>query len=147
MLIINFLLIIMEKRAKIKFIEIKKMINSLNEAIELVSINTDSRFDKGLKDSVIQRFEYTIEWIWKFLKYVLLEDYSKDEVFAKSVLKSAYKANIIEDLDIFLSMIERRNRLSHDYHEEFSEISFDIIVKDYIEPINNLLNKFNSQYE
>jgi hypothetical protein len=44
-------------------------------------------------------------------------------------------------------MVERRNRLSHDYHEEFSEISFDIIIKDYIGPINNILNKFSKKYE
>jgi hypothetical protein len=85
--------------------------------------------------------------VWKFLKYVLLEDFSQDEVFAKSVLKSSYKANLIDDLEIFLSMVERRNRLSHDYHEDFSEISFDIIVNDYISEINNLINNFSSKYE
>ncbi|MDQ7009091.1 MAG: HI0074 family nucleotidyltransferase substrate-binding subunit [Candidatus Gracilibacteria bacterium] len=137
----------MENRAKLKYIELKKMIDSLNESLYLVELNKDYRFEKSLKDSVIQRFEYTSEGIWKFLKSVLLEDFSKDEAFAKSVLKSSYKAGIIEELDIFLDMIERRNRLSHDYHEDFSETSFDIISKDYIEPINKLLSNFSKNYE
>jgi len=137
----------MQNRAKLKYIELNKMVNSLNEAIELVWINKDHRFEKWLKDSVIQRFEYTIEWVWKFLKYVLLEDFSQDEAFAKSVLKSSYKAKLINNLEIFLSMVERRNRLSHDYHEDFSEMSFDIIINDYIDEINDLINKFSSKYD
>jgi nucleotidyltransferase substrate binding protein (TIGR01987 family) len=131
----------------LKFNELEKMIDSLNESIRLVWINKDFQFDKGLKDSVIQRFEYTIEWIWKFLKYYLLEEFWKDEAFAQSVLKAAYKVKLIDDLEIFISMVKTRNRLSYDYHEEFSEISFDIILNDYIWPINNILDKFVKHYE
>lgn len=137
----------MKNRAELKFIELKKMIDSLNESISLLQINKDYRFEKSLQDSVIQRFEYTIEWVWKFLKSYLLEEFSQDEVFAKSVLKSAYQAKIINELDIFLDMIERRNRLSHDYHEDYSEHSFDIITKDYIQPLNTLLADFAQKYD
>lgn len=137
----------MKNRAKLKYIELKKMINSLNESIFLVELNKDYRFESSLRDSVIQRFEYTSEWIWKFLKSVLLEEFSKEEVFAKSVLKSSYQAKIIDELDVFLDMIERRNRLSHDYHEDFSENSFEVIIEYYIDPINNLLSSFSDKYE
>jgi len=51
----------MENRAKLKFIEVEKMVNSLNEANILLAENMEIKYDKSLKDSLIQRFEYTIE--------------------------------------------------------------------------------------
>jgi len=44
-------------------------------------------------------------------------------------------------------MINKRNRLSHDYHEDFAIISFDIILEEYIEEINNFINKFSVKYD
>jgi len=54
-------------------------------------------------------------------------------------LKKGYKAKIIDNLDIFLDMVDKRNRLSHDYHEDFADISFDIIIDEYIDEINKFL--------
>ena len=137
----------MENKSKLKFEEVKKMILSLNEAIDIVSKNTDITHEKWLKDSVIQRFEYTIEWIWKFLKTYLLEIHWQDLISPKQIIKGAYKVWIIKDMKIFIDMIEIRNRLSHDYHEEFAEITFEQIIDNYIEPINNLLNFMKKEYE
>lgn len=137
----------MEKRAYLKFIEVKKMITSLNESINLVEDNTMAKLDKALKDSVIQRFEYSIEWIWKFLKFYLLEEYGEDVEFSRQTLKSAYKAGLINNLKVFLDMIERRNRLSHDYHDEFAEFSFDIILEDYINEMNTFITFISQKYD
>lgn len=137
----------MENRAKLKFVEVKKMVDSLNGSISLVSENTNSKFDRALKDSVIQRFEYSIEGIWKFLKYFLYEEYGENLDFPKEVFKSAYKMWTIVNLGIFIDMIDRRNRLSHDYHDDFSEKSFDIIVDEYIDEINTFIKNISEKYE
>ena len=137
----------MEKRAELKYDELRKMINTLNKSIELVAKNTIVEYDRWLKDSVIQRFEYTIEWIWKFLKYFLLEEHWEDELTPRMIIKSAYKAWVIDDMDIFFKMIDTRNRLSHDYHEDFAKLSFEIIIDKYIDCINDFLNNISKHYE
>lgn len=123
------------------------MILSLNEAIELVIINNDSRFDKWLKDSVIQRFEYSIEWIWKLLKYFLWEEHWEDLASPKLIIKWACKVWIIDNMWIFIDMIDKRNRLSHDYHQDFSELSYEKITKEYIIFINKFLENIHKYYE
>ena len=137
----------MENKAKLKFIEVKKMVSTLNNAIDLVSRNTIEEHDLWLKDSVIQRFEYSIEWIWKFLKYFLLEEFWKDIATPKQIIKEAYNAGLLEEIKIFIDMIDRRNRLAHDYHQNFANYSFEEIIYNYIKPINNLVNKIKIEYE
>jgi len=44
-------------------------------------------------------------------------------------------------------MIERRNRLSHDYHEDFAEISFDTVIEEYIDVINEFTLSVSKKYE
>jgi len=137
----------MENRAELKFIELKNMVETLNDSINLVLNNTEIKLDRALRDSVIQRFEYSIEWIWKFLKYYLLENYWEEAEFSKEVIKKAYKAKLIEDLSLYIDMINKRNRLSHDYHEDFAKLSFDIIIDEYIDEINNFINNFSKKYD
>jgi len=137
----------MENRSELKFVELRKMVGTLNESVDLVLNNTETKLDRALRDSVIQRFEYSIEGIWKFLKYYLLENIWEEVEFSKEVLKKAYKAKLIDDLSLYIEMINKRNRLSHDYHEDFAIISFDIILEEYIEEINNFINKFSVKYD
>gem|GEM_PF-4391366 len=44
-------------------------------------------------------------------------------------------------------MIEKRNRLSHDYHEEFANLSFDDIIDYIINEINNFISIMKKNYE
>jgi len=137
----------MYNRSKDLFLKLEHAVNSLNEAIELVSENTDYRYMQWLKDSVIQRFEYCTELSWKFMKYYILEEYWENVSFPKEIIKSAYKAWLIENLDIWIDMIEKRNRLSHDYHEEFANLSFDDIIDYIINEINNFISIMKKNYE
>lgn len=95
----------------------------------------------------IQRFEYSIEWIWKLLKYILLEDFWKDIPAPKQIIKEAYNVGLIKKMKVFINMIDRRNRLAHDYHENFAQYSFEEIAYNYIKPINTLLEKLQKEYE
>jgi nucleotidyltransferase substrate binding protein (TIGR01987 family) len=73
-------------------------------------------------DIVVKRFEFTYEMAWKALKRNL----SFLGVEAKSprmVFKEAFLQNLIEDEEVWLSMIEQRNLSSHIYDEfEIREI-------------------------
>jgi nucleotidyltransferase substrate binding protein (TIGR01987 family) len=89
------------------------------------------------KDGVIQRFEFTVELLWKALRAILL--YNGIECYSpRNCVKEAFKAKIIEDDEIILDMLEDRNISSHVYNEEKSEALFERIKNVYLEYLKNL---------
>lgn len=92
------------------------------------------------KDGVIQRFEFTIELLWKALRAILL--YNGIECYSpRNCIKEAFKANLINDDEIILDMIEDRNISSHVYDEEKSEKLFIRIKEIYLPYLQNLALK------
>lgn len=93
------------------------------------------------KDGVIQRFEFTFEILWKTLK-IFLEYEGIICQSPRSCLKEAFRISLIEDEEIFLDMMEDRNRTSHIYDKETSEEIFQRIKTQYLINIESLLKKF-----
>ena len=114
----------------IKIDNFEKGLNRLKEAVKRAKDDLD-------KDGVIQRFEFTVELLWKVLKalfaYQGIECYSP-----RSCIKEAFKANLIEDDEVILDMLEDRNKSSHIYSEVTSEEIFERIKRVYINYLNNL---------
>lgn len=78
-----------------------------------------------VRDSAIQRFEFTLDLAWKAVKAYLEEEkgilcYSPKECF-----REAFHQGMIEDYDVFwLSMVDLRNQTVHTYDEELAERVF-----------------------
>ena len=114
----------------IKIDNFQRGLDRLKEAVERAKDDLD-------KDGVIQRFEFTIELLWKALKTVLA--YQGIECYSpRSCIKEAYKSYLIEDDEIILDMLEDRNRSSHIYSETTSEEIFERIKKVYLNYLLNL---------
>lgn len=139
-------IIFMYKRAKELFWQLEDAVKTLNEVVDLVLENKDPRFVKPLKDSVIQRFEYTVELSWKFLKYYLFEEYWEESSFPKEIFKKSYQVWLIKHLDIWFDMVDKRNRLSHDYHQEFANLSFEDIVDYIVDEFNDFIPVIKEKY-
>lgn len=78
-------------------------------------------------EGTIQRFEYVIELFWKTFKRALEYEGVKTKTPRESV-KEAYAAGWVHKEEIWLSMIESRNKTSHLYlHEELVEKAYDEI--------------------
>lgn len=94
-------------------------VNALDKFVNIVDRKAEFEqqgFADVYLDIVIKRFEFTYEMAWKALKRNL----SFLGIEAKSprmVFKEAYIQNLIEDEDVWLSMIEQRNISSHIYDE------------------------------
>ncbi len=117
--------------------ELKYSITKFNDAVR--------RLDEGIKqarnqldrDGVIQRFEFTFELLWKSLKLFLFEQ----GIIAnspKEVLKEAYRFGIITDEELFLDMLDDRNRTSHIYSENTAKGIFIRIKKNYLAAVMKL---------
>jgi nucleotidyltransferase substrate binding protein (TIGR01987 family) len=83
------------------------------------------------KEGIIQRFEFTLELAWKTLKDKMeFDGIILDKISPKMVLKEAFKTKYIDNIELWLEMIDDRNLLSHTYDFKFfEEIIPDIQLK------------------
>ncbi len=89
------------------------------------------------KEGLIQRFEYTFELAWK-----TLEDYleAKDVAvtFPRDVIKAAFHYELIEDGEIWMDMLDKRNVLAHTYDEERFNFAIKKIKEEYYGAISQV---------
>jgi len=91
------------------------------------------------KEGIIQRFEFTLELAWKTLKDKMeFDGILLDKISPKMVLKEAYQAKYINDIDTWIQMINDRNLVSHTYDFETFEQIIPSIQKKYISVLNDL---------
>jgi nucleotidyltransferase substrate binding protein (TIGR01987 family) len=92
------------------------------------------------KEGVIQRFEYTFELAWKTLKdYLVYSGVVFDQITPRSVIKYAFAANIIEDGQTWMNMLEQRNLMSHTYDSNIFEEVFNSISEHYLDAIAQVI--------
>ena len=114
----------------IKVENFNKALQRLQEAAAIAEDDLD-------KDGAIQRFEFTIEMFWKALKAIL--SYQGIECYSpRNCIKEAFKANLIEDDEIILDMLDDRNASSHIYDQHKSQEIFIRIKNLYIPYLANL---------
>ena len=113
---IYLLIYTMQAKTQIRRDAYKKVLASLNAAILKAESNKENEDFEYFRDSVIQRFEYSIEHRWKLLKNILeLEDGILPLSSPREVFKEAHKVWYIPDLAIYFAMLDSRNKLSHEY--------------------------------
>lgn len=98
-------------------------LNRLEEALEITKSEEDLQKIRLCKDATIQRFEFTVELFWKFLKKALysqgIESYAP-----KDVLRKAYACHMIMNEQMWIQMMEDRNRSSHVYQQSVADDIF-----------------------
>ncbi len=76
--------------------------------------------DEFVRDSAIQRFEFTFELFWKILKlYAAREGIEVNS--PRSSIREAFRLRIISEDGRYLEMLESRNLATHTYEEELAE--------------------------
>jgi len=119
-----------KSEAMLKIKNFEKALERLKEGVKEAKNDLD-------KDGVIQRFEFTMETLWKALRAILL--YQGIECYSpRGCIKEAFRANLISDDEIILDMLEDRNISSHVYDEERSNKIFERIKNIYLEYLDNL---------
>jgi nucleotidyltransferase substrate binding protein (TIGR01987 family) len=71
----------------------------------------------------IQKFEFTVELLWKTVQVFLLEEDGIDSATPKSVAKEFVEAGYCdyETYELLIRAINDRNQLSHMYRQEMAE--------------------------
>ena len=97
--------------------------------------------DDLLRDGVIQRFEFTFELAWKTLKAVFEDEGLTGLNSPKTVLREAFAAGLINDDELWLSMLSDRNSTAHIYSEQLAIEICHHIQRKYVVELVNLLEK------
>jgi nucleotidyltransferase substrate binding protein (TIGR01987 family) len=99
------------------------------------------------KQGLIQGFEFTHELAWKVLKDFLENQGISNLIGSKDAVRSAFKNGLIENGDVWMTMILDRNRTSHTYDLEISEEIATRILANYYPEFQKMAGRFNTILE
>ncbi len=124
------------ERLTMKYKDVTKSLETLGSILE-------EEFSIIVRDATIQRFEYTFEAVWKFLKEYLKE---KEGVICnspKACFREIFSLGFLSEDDTVtcLEMTDRRNDTSHTYKEEVAQMIY-AKVKGYFLLMDTLIEKF-----
>ena len=101
----------------------RKALGCLAEVINVMKVRQLNDFEA---DGLIQRFEFTFELAWKLMKsYADYQGTDKEIMSSRDAVRWAFENKLIEDSDVWMEMIKRRNDTSHNYDEDTAA---DVIV-------------------
>ncbi len=94
------------------------------------------------RDSLIQRFEYSVDTVWKYLKNYLARSFGVVCEYPKDVFRGAFKAHIVneKEVEFLIEMVDARNLTSHTYHEPIAQ-RITKRIPDYYAIMAKLLEK------
>ncbi len=128
-----------EIRWKQRFENFEKAFLQLKEAIDRYE-----HLDDLSKEGLIKRFEYTFELAWKTLKDYL-ESNGVVAKFPREVLKQAFQAEIIDQGESWIDMLEKRNLLAHTYDEKNFKLALETILTSYYPELIKLYQFFKNE--
>lgn len=121
----------MDKKFMKRYESFQKSLDALNEAKE-----------RDMNDSFVlsgtsAKFSITFDLSWKVMKDILVQHYAITDFVAGSpreVLRKAFQAELITG-DLWMEMLDVRNRLIHDYDSEIIKQYRGRIVDVYIDTL------------
>ena len=94
---------------------------------------------EAVQDSLIKRFEYTLEVAWKTCKRHLQEEGFAEAATGspKSIIRLAAQNNLVADPQVWFGYLRFRQDTSHDYSSDKAEAVLDV-TEDFYRDVNTL---------
>jgi len=108
------------------------ILDPLEKALESLERALKQPKNEYIRDSVIQRFEYTYELSWKMLKRILIEAEGRESIEPlnrKDLFRVAGEKQIIDDVESWFEFHKARNMTSLIYKESVAEETYEIAIK------------------
>ena len=91
------------------------------------------------KEGTVHRFEFTVELAWKTMKdYLEYNGVVFEQSTPKNVVKRAFASKIISDGQLWIDMLDCRNRLSHAYDEAVFDQAVREMAKRFLPGFDEL---------
>lgn len=113
----------METKFTRKLKDLEAALTNFRDALTLEPALFPELIADNIKSGQIQKFEFTVELLWKTVQVFLFEVDGVDVVTPKSVAKEFVEAGYCdyETYELFIRAINDRNQLSHIYRQEMAE--------------------------
>ncbi len=130
----------MDIRWEQRFFNFLKAMDKLQQSVAYIHKNfeiaqgkfEDGIVDEMIKEGLIQRFEYTHELAWNVMKDYAEYQGNSTVGGSRDASREALQLKIITNGQIWMDMIQSRNKTSHTYNEETAnEIYFKILTEYY----------------
>lgn len=97
-----------------------------------------------IRDSMIQRFEFTYELAWKCMFYWLRDQGEQVREMQRPILQAAFRCELIVDPKVWEDIKEQRDETSHTYNEAKAVSVAAFIRSHALTEFDALREKFNS---
>lgn len=104
--------------------------SSLEDALRSLkdSLAPPPRNDRE-RDGAIQRFEYTFELCWKFIRrYFLAIGKTDISTGPRPLIRDAHQENLISDPAIWFTFLDARNNVAHTYDKKEADKVFQVVA-------------------
>ncbi len=101
-------------RWKQRFENYQKALGRLHEALNALAQEPGNHL---YEMATIQAFEFSIELGWKVLKDYLKFQGAQEASLPRDVIRQAFQAQLIQDGQTWIDMLEARNKTSHTYDD------------------------------
>jgi nucleotidyltransferase substrate binding protein (TIGR01987 family) len=111
---------------------LQRALGSLDEAVLYFANIPEGINPDIVRDSVIQRFEYTYELSWKFLQRWIKINTSPEDAdprTKKDLFRLAAKKHMIADPSERFEFAEARNSVAHTYNESSAQYVYEVALK------------------
>lgn len=112
-----------------------KALANLHEGIKL-----EEPYSIVEQTGIVGLFEICFEQSWKLMKAVLEENGRFEQATGspRGIIKIAFQCNMINDEELWLSLLKARNIVSHTYSDEQSLLVIKDLKEKYINAFDNL---------
>ncbi len=127
-----------------RFLNYSKALFKLEQAIGYIKLNVvDVKgsilenedlsliLDEIIKEGLIQRFEYTHELAWNVMKDYAEYQGNNTVGGSRDATREALQLKLIENGEIWMDMIQSRNKTTHSYIESIADEIYGKIIKEY----------------
>jgi nucleotidyltransferase substrate binding protein (TIGR01987 family) len=103
---------------------------------------SEEKLEELLRDSVIKRFEYSVDTVWKFLKEYIKKKYGVELASPKPVLRECFRNKLLneKEIELALKMIDDRNDAVHAYNIEVADVVSEAAI-EYCHLLKTLLER------
>ncbi len=128
------------EKLKLKYRDCLRAIDTLGEIFK-------EPFSIIVRDAAIQRFEYTFEAFWKFLREYLKEKEGLIVNSPKSCFREIFSIGLLKEEETLkcLDMTDRRNETAHTYREKVAQVIFNEIKQYYHNLMETIVKRFNEE--
>ena len=128
-----------QQRIHDNYTDFQNALKRLEEALK-----EDISNNKVAVDGTIKRFEFTYELAWKLTKRIL--NYSGVEADSpRMVIKEAFQKKLIQEGNVWISMLEDRNKTTHIYDEKEALKIYESIKNIYFPLLKSFAQDIQTQ--